>query len=324
MNSLPQVSVVMSVYNGEQQLAGTLDSVLSQADCDFELIVVNDGSRDGSSALLKRYAAHYGRLRVFDQENAGLTRALIRGCEEARGVFIARQDVGDISLPGRLAKQASALLDDESLSFVSCHSRFVGPEGEFLFTKSGNGVAHAPIDIIDLRLPKGAIDGPSAHPSVMFRKDKFVQAGGYRPEFYFAQDWDLWYRLGTLGKFRMLAETLLQVQIDLGGISTTSRHLQEALAKLALQSLKLRLRGESDAGVLDQARLVRPQANKKSRRPPASRGLYFVGECLRRNGDTERAGEYFWRAIRSDPASVKSWVRLAQIRMTTRGKPASD
>ena len=90
----PEVSVVMSVYNGASHLFATLDSILSQEGVKFEFIVVNDGSSDKTGRILNDYAQRDSRLRIIHQENTGLTRALIRGCDAARGEFIARQDAG--------------------------------------------------------------------------------------------------------------------------------------------------------------------------------------------------------------------------------------
>ena len=76
---------------------------------------------------------------IIHQENTGLTRALIRGCDAARGEFIARQDAGDISLPGRSKSQLAALRDREDSVFVSCWTDVVGPKDEFLYTSRGGG-----------------------------------------------------------------------------------------------------------------------------------------------------------------------------------------
>src|SRR5262245_12696845 len=99
------VSVVMSVYNGASSLSVTMNSVLSQAGVDLEFVIVNDGSTDGTGEILDDYALSDSRVRVIHQKNTGLTGALILGCAAATGEFIARQDVGDTSLPGRLAFQ---------------------------------------------------------------------------------------------------------------------------------------------------------------------------------------------------------------------------
>src|SRR5215467_1447738 len=125
MKTYPEVSVVMSVYNGASHLVATLDSILSQEGVEFEFIVVNDGSTDNSGQILDEYAQRDSRLRVIQQDNTGLTRALIRGCDAARGEFIARQDAGDISLPGRLKSQVIVLRDQEDCIFVSCWTDIV-------------------------------------------------------------------------------------------------------------------------------------------------------------------------------------------------------
>jgi glycosyltransferase involved in cell wall biosynthesis len=308
----PEVSVVMGVYNGAEHLEQTLDSVLSQEGCDLEFVVVDDGSTDDTGRILDEWAAKDARLRVIHQQNTGLTRALIRGCAEAHGEFIARQDAGDVSLAGRLQEQSAVLRNNESLAIVSCWTRYVGPDGEFLYEHSGSGVAKWPVDIIDLRQHHCVLDGPSHHGSVMFRRDNYFQAGCYRAQFYFAQDWDLWYRIGMTGKFQMLQSTLYEARIGLGDISTCNKHSQEGLALLSLQSLKLRVAGLSDAGVLDKANQIRPRGSRNSSRGNISHGSYFIGECLRRNGSVVKARYCFWQTIKDNPLHLKAWVRLVQ------------
>ena len=119
MSDSPAVSVVMSVYNGAPLLRETMDSILAQEDVDVELVVVNDGSTDGSGAILDDYARRDRRVRVIHQENRGLTRALIAGCAAARAPLIARHDAGDLSHPRRLIKQKSAFSAAPDLAFVS-------------------------------------------------------------------------------------------------------------------------------------------------------------------------------------------------------------
>src|SRR4029079_15350055 len=105
MKAAPDVSVVMSVYNGAETLHETMESILSQERVAIEFIIINDGSTDGSDDILSQYARKDPRVRVIHQKNKGLTCALIRGCEEAKGEYIARQDVGDVSMPDRLRRQ---------------------------------------------------------------------------------------------------------------------------------------------------------------------------------------------------------------------------
>ena len=109
MSAYSEISVVMSVHNGGSDLADTMNSILSQERVQLEFIVVNDGSTDQTGQILDEYMRRDNRVRVIHQENTGLTRALIRGCAAATGEFIARQDAGDRSLPGRLRLQADTL-----------------------------------------------------------------------------------------------------------------------------------------------------------------------------------------------------------------------
>jgi glycosyltransferase involved in cell wall biosynthesis len=302
------VSVVMSVYNGAGGLRQTLDSILAQRDVAFELVVIDDGSTDGSAAILDEYARRDARIRVIHQENRGLTRALVMGCAEARAPYIARHDCGDTSHADRLRKQKEALDRDPEIAFVSCWTTMVGPGGELLFTAQGTGAASEPLWILDPSQTWGTKDGPSRHAAVMFRADAYRKAGGYRPEFYYGQDWDLWYRLAECGKFRMIPEALYTASFDVGTISAGARVAQQKLAKLSLAAMKARAGGKSEADILRRA------ANVGKQNAPLcaeARGLYFIGEVLRRN-DNVRARSYFLRAIRSCPLHAKAWLRLAQ------------
>src|SRR5262245_60096318 len=110
--SVPDISVVVGVYDGQRYLRESMSSVLDQTDVSLELIVVDDGSTDASSAILEEVARHDHRVRVIRQENLGLTKALQRGCAEARGGLIARQDADDLSWPGRFQVQVELFRND--------------------------------------------------------------------------------------------------------------------------------------------------------------------------------------------------------------------
>src|SRR6516164_7854765 len=171
MNRKLEVSVVMSVYNGATDLAVTMDSILLQEGVDLEFIVVNDGSTDKSGEILDDYARRDDRVRVIHQENTGLTRALIRGCALATGEFIAREDAGDVSLPGRLAAQLNVFKNNVSVVMTSCGTRFAGPDGEVLYEVCQTG------DELHRGLQHIEIKGTSSHPSVMFKRKSYETVG---------------------------------------------------------------------------------------------------------------------------------------------------
>ncbi|MES2632438.1 MAG: glycosyltransferase [Pseudomonadota bacterium] len=304
----PLVSVVMGVYNGADPLEETVLSILSQVDCDLELIAIDDGSQDGSAQVLARLAAADARLRVITQANAGLTRALVRGCNEARGEFIARQDVGDISLPMRLSLQARALSESPQIAFVSCAHRLMGPAGEPLATTT------TPQD----RPAGGAVPDPH-HGSVMFRRSAYLQAGGYRPEFYFAQDVDLWSRMIEIGGFRACPEVLYEARFDLDSITARHRPTQQALRALIDEATALRRSGASDAPVLARAAALRPEPKGAPAHNRRGEAAYFVGSCLAQQNDP-RARRYLLESLRSNPLHVKSWLKLARLALGSAGR----
>jgi glycosyltransferase involved in cell wall biosynthesis len=306
------ISIVMGVYNDAPVLSATMESILYQKMADFEFIIVNDGSTDTTAEILHNYAKCDFRIRVIAQDHSGLTQALIRGCAEARGEYIARQDAGDISLPGRLRRQKEALDANPELAFVSSWTEFCGPAGELLFLEKGTGRAAEPMDILDYENAKGVIDGPASHASVMFRRNAYIKAGGYRPEFYYAQDWDLWYRMAEIGKFQMIAQTLYRMMLVPGSISANNYKRQSLIGQLARDALQLRRDGLSEETVLDKAKLIRPGANNHASRVNDAAWLYFIGECLRRNGDT-RAYAYLKKSIAKNPFSPKPWIRIIQL-----------
>jgi glycosyltransferase involved in cell wall biosynthesis len=306
MNRRPDISVVMSVYNGARDLSKTVDSVLSQKGADFEFIVVNDGSTDQTPQILERYARQDSRVRVLHERNQGLTVSLIKGCAEARGKYIARQDAGDQSLPGRLVKQLEFIESQHGASFASCSTRYVGPKGEPLYevVRQAQGATE---DLLTLHLDK--VRGPSSHPSTIFYRDLYERVGGYRADFYFAQDLDLWIRLAERGAHAVMTDILYEAAIAVNSLSGRFRKEQIRTAGLILESARLRRSDLSDKGVLQAARRIRPSGLGGVSRLGRAKSLYFIGMCLRKSQNPQ-ASSYFKESLSVYPLHVKSAVRL--------------
>lgn len=305
MTFSPKVSVVMSVYNGADTLCESIQSVLSQEDVDFEFIIVNDGSTDASASVLEGFAAADPRIRLLHQTNQGLTKALIHGCALARGQYIARQDCGDRSLPGRLRAEIDVMESHPDIAMVSCGTRVVGPQGEPLYDVA---LTEAEASAGLLTLDLGRLRGPAHHGSTLFRRDLYARVGGYREQFYFAQDLDLWTRLVEQGRHVAIPDLLYQAAFTLGSISSLQRQRQIECAKLILECACLRRAGQSDEQVASRARKIVPDAGKATRTDLAS-AMYFVGTCLSKRGDP-RARKYYREALCAYPLHVKSAVRL--------------
>ena len=116
----PRVSVVMPVYNAEGFVEAAARSILDQTFTDLELIAVDDGSTDGSGAILDRLAAADPRLRIVRRPNTGVTGALNDGLAAARAPLIARMDADDVSAPTRLEKQLAYLDAHPDIGLLGC------------------------------------------------------------------------------------------------------------------------------------------------------------------------------------------------------------
>lgn len=306
----PLVSVVMGVFNGASHLAESIDSVLTQSFSDFEYIVVDDGSTDPAvPALLQRYASQDARIRVLQKGNAGLTQALSLGCNAADGKFIARVDVGDVMQSERLAQQQSVLSKYPECDLVCSAVSFHGPAWEPLWITSGVPGNGWPTRVTSDNVQDGLLADIPHHGSVMFRKSAYVAAGGYRPEFYYGQDWDLWYRLAESGEFFVLPEVLYRARFFPDAISMQNGKRQKSIAGLSLEGHRLRKQELSDKAILEKAALIRPQQEHK--KSGSAAGYYFIGEALRRCGDP-RCRRYLLSAIKANPLAIKCWVRLLQ------------
>jgi glycosyltransferase involved in cell wall biosynthesis len=301
----PQVSVVMSVYNGAATLRDSVQSVLLQEGVDLEFIIVDDGSTDASPGMLDEFARADRRIRVIRQVNRGLTRALIRGCAEATGEFIARQDCGDVSLPGRLRAELRMMESGPDVALVSCGTCFVGPAGEQLYevTIADDDAARG---LVALEI--GRARGPAHHGSTLFRREGYERAGGYREQFYFAQDLDLWTRLIEHGRHVALRDVLYKASFALASISGRYRRQQIATARIIRECVRMRHAGLNDATTVAKASAIVPEQREPKCADRAA-ALYFVGACLRSRADP-RARQYFRDALRANPLHLKSAVRL--------------
>jgi glycosyltransferase involved in cell wall biosynthesis len=287
-----KLSVVMAVYNGAPALPATLDSILRQTERDFELIVVDDGSTDATPSILARCTD--SRVRFITQSNAGLTRALMRGCLEARADVIARHDCGDRSHPERFARQLALL---ESATVVSCATRFVDADGDLLYIARADG---SEVRRSLLHDDAKRIHALPHHGSAMFRRDAYARAGGYRAEFRVAQDLDLWIRIAQNGgTFAIAEDVLYEATVDARSISGLARDAQVALTEIAV--------------ALRDGRSSLPAAAAIAPKPASARGeaaaLYFIAKCLLQQGN--RKGRRVLReAVRKDPWHWRAWASL--------------
>jgi glycosyltransferase involved in cell wall biosynthesis len=189
---MPRISVLLPVRNALATLPRAIDSIRTQTFCDWELVVVDDGSTDGSAQLLDSIATSDRRIRIFHTTHRGLVSALNAGLESARGEWIARMDADDESFPQRLAEQACRLESDPDLGVVGCRVEFGGDPctaGGYARHVNWLNSVITPDQIALNRF----IESPFAHPSVLFRRACVDVHGGYR-DGPFPEDYELWLR----------------------------------------------------------------------------------------------------------------------------------
>ncbi len=184
----PTVSVVMPVYNGAPYLRETIESVLGQTYTDFEFVIVDDGSKDGSWEILSTYAARDPRIILQrNAKNLGACKTSNLLLSLARGELVARQDQDDIALPDRLAAQVAYLNDHPKVGLL-------GTAYYRLNTAGQRRLCPPPVTHTAIRW-RSLFDCPFCHSSVMLRRQLFDSGELYYRELSGAQDYELWARL---------------------------------------------------------------------------------------------------------------------------------
>jgi Glycosyl transferase family 2 len=218
------VSVLLPVWNGERFLATAIDSLTAQTYHAFELLIIDDGSTDGSAAIVQSRAARDPRILLLQRPHAGIADALNAGIAAARGVYLARMDADDAAAPTRLARQVAYLDAHPACVAVGSAIEVIDAEGVSL------GVVRFPAG--NAAILGTLIGGGTglAHPAVLMRRTPVVDAGGYRDQFFPSEDLDLWLRLRHYGEFENLGEPLLRYRRHQAAVGVRERGRQRAMA----------------------------------------------------------------------------------------------
>lgn len=234
---LPAASVIMPVYNAGKYLDEAIESVLGQSFADFELLLLNDGSTDGSAERLERIAALDHRCSMHSWPNRGLIATLNEGIRLARADILIRMDADDRCLPGRFAPQVAYLWSHPDCVAVGTQMMLIDPEGQPLRPFIG-ALAHADIDAAHLVGKGGAI----AHATAAMRKAAVLRVGGYRAQFPHAEDIDLFLRLAEVGSLANLPDILYEYRQHLDSICHSHTVAQRSSCRRAVDEARLRRR----------------------------------------------------------------------------------
>jgi len=183
----PKVSIIMSVYNGEDHVRFAINSILNQTYANFEFIIIDDGSTDNTVNIIEEYRENDSRIKlVKNNDNIGLAKSLNFGIKKSVGKYIARQDSDDISHPSRLETQIKYFTKNKEIDILGCNSHLIDQNGNiFSSLSSFSG------DLVYTLLKKNTL---FAHGTVIIKRDVFDKIGMYNPSFYYSQDMEFWMR----------------------------------------------------------------------------------------------------------------------------------
>jgi glycosyltransferase involved in cell wall biosynthesis len=200
---IPTLTVLMSVYNGLPYLEKAISSILEQSFIDFEFLIIDDGSTDGSREILKKWSHRDERIRLLlHSKNKGLGHSLAEGVEEARAPWIARMDDDDIAFPHRLERQVQYIEENPSIDILSGWAIDIDAHGEPIRLRQ---VPTSHEDIVRLIWTI-----PVIHPAVLFRRESIQRVGSYSSALRRRQDYDLWFRCAAAGlRFANIPEPLI-------------------------------------------------------------------------------------------------------------------
>lgn len=241
--ALPRISVLLPVYNGERFLAETLRSVLDQTFRDIEIVAVDDGSTDSTAALLQAAARADERIRVIAKPNSGISETLNVALQHARSPLVARIDADDLMEPDRLRRQ---------MDFLAAHPEIAGTGSYYtLINEAGEArgeIRPLPGSVEELhRYLAGGGQLRYTHPTLLFRRDAALSAGGYRRAFEPCEDVDLFLRMAEAGDYIIIQpEFLTRYRVHGGSISSRSAARQHVMLSLVYANYDARRHGRPE------------------------------------------------------------------------------
>lgn len=298
------ISVLMPVYNASRFLEAAVQSVLGQTHENFELLAMDDGSTDGSRAILEAFASRDPRVRVLARENRGIVDTLNELVAAARHPLLARMDADDICHPERFAVQMAYLDRRPEVAVVGADYLLIDELDRRV------GIVRQPSDhaAVEAALLQGHCS--LCHPSALMRAEVIRSVGGYRPAFAMAEDFDLWLRVSERAQVANINRPLIKYRMHDQSVSERNLVRQREVMKRAAEEAWAR-RGV--AGAFAAEAPWRPGTDRASRYAFALK----YGWLAWKHGFRETSRHYAGRSLKLGPLAWDSW-RLTYCAL---GKP---
>lgn len=289
--NMPKISVILPAYNAEKYIKEAIDSVLLQTYRDFELIILNDCSKDNTEQIIRSYEDDR-IVYLKNQVNMGVAATLNRGLAAATGEYIARMDADDVSLPRRFEMQAAYLDTHPDVAVLgTALERF----GEGIPTQIRRFSQNSAQMKADMLFACGL-----AHPSVMMRRQVILGLGGYDLEFEGMEDYELWCRVSQEHQVAALDEVLLRYRIHPQQVTKnpSEKYIRrmKRLKAMQLEQIGLRPEGEIADCFYDFCLGKRPQEQEQ---------IFRLGRMLEQIAvANEKTGYYNKDILRDNLSSI--------------------
>lgn len=221
--NFPKISVLMPAYNVEKYIGEAIESILNQTFTDFEFIIIDDCSTDKTWDIIQEYSKKDKRIvAVKNDVNLKLSATLNKGINICKATYIARMDSDDWSYPYRLEKQYKIIRQDPEIGILGGVMEVCDDKLHTLNIRRYN--------ITDTEIRKHLFRySPFCHATIIYRKDVVEYAGGYNVNLYDAEDYDLYFRIGKIAKFRNSNDILYKMRYNEKSVSNTRSRRQEKL-----------------------------------------------------------------------------------------------
>lgn len=218
---MPTVSINLCCYNSERFLAATLDSIVAQTYRDWELVIINDGSRDATEEIVKRYIAQGWPIHYHSQTNAGLGASRNKALELSKGKFVALIDHDDLWTPDKLERQIP-LFANPRVGLVYSGADVIGPDGRILRPYMPQDRMFRGNVLNELFL----LDFLACSTAVM-RRSVIDEVGPFRPELAITEEYELWFRIAEKYEFDFVADPLMKWRLHATNATWNSKKTRD-------------------------------------------------------------------------------------------------
>jgi glycosyltransferase involved in cell wall biosynthesis len=294
----PLVSFIVPAYNVERYIQRAVDSALAQTYQNIEVVVVDDGSTDATSALLEERYARDARVMRLQQANAGPSAARNRAIRQAQGEFVHFLDADEFLLRTKLERSLSLFRQYPEIAVVYGHGIPLEPDG---VTEIPMTLPPLPSGWIFCEWLNGTMAGGTygVTSSVMARRDAVLAVGGFREDQRAAEDWDLWLRLAARYPFAALDEPMVYYHRLPGGLHSN----RQAMARGRLQTIQQARDYTGRSECLDDAAYTRLLASR----------WHVVGERAWEAGHRSEARKAFLQADALEPSRARKLFALLAL-----------